>query len=330
MSYIPSYDLPLTTTAVKTGAHTAAPFELVRTDATGGGFTVTLPAASVAGQVVAVKLLTTSGSNTVSVARAGSDTINNGATSVTLTLADEAIELVSNGAGVWTVPAGRITLASLDARYPQRASNLSDLADAATARTNLGLGNVDNTADAAKPNLTACLLPTGHYIIPVGGRFNITMAASVEHAMPVAFGKAGSLDRIAIEVMTTPGTAGTVIRLGVRAPTATGLPGNLILDAGTVAGDAIAMVEATISAAIPGAGVYFLTATAQSTGGTLPVLRAVLGPVDNVHAPTLAGALGATVPSGYVTAATVTGALPASYTISNRAGVSPLVAVRAV
>lgn len=58
-----------------------------------------------------------------------------------------------------------------------------------------------------------------------------------------------TLDRIGIDV-TTPATAGKVARLGLARMGIDGLPGEIIVDAGEVAVDADAAVEATISAVV--------------------------------------------------------------------------------
>lgn len=135
----------LTTTTTKTSSYTAGPWQVVPCDATGGGFTVTLSAASVSGQVVVIKKLDTS-SNAITVQRSGIDVINVATISVQLTTQNQTIRLVSNGAGVWTAEADGLPLAGLDSRYLRAANNLSDLANAATARTNLGAGAASGLA----------------------------------------------------------------------------------------------------------------------------------------------------------------------------------------
>ncbi len=81
-----------------------------------------------------------------------------------------------------------------------------------------------------------------------------------------------TLTRIAISV-TSAGGAGNTIRLGIYTDNE-GVPGSLILDAGTVLGTAVANPELTISQAITG-GRYWLAAS--STGGTTPqVLRGTM------------------------------------------------------
>lgn len=77
------------------------------------------------------------------------------------------------------------------------------------------------------------------------------------YAVPIIIAKAITFVRIAVEV-TAAATAGGLARLGIYADDGNGMPGALVLDAGTVATDgATGAKEITISQAL-GPGVYWL------------------------------------------------------------------------
>jgi hypothetical protein len=168
-------------------------------------------------------------------------------------------------------------------------------------------------------------LTAGRYSVPAGMRSTLPMAANVEYAVPLHLAEPGTIVRLGVEIFAA-GSVGTTIRLGVRADLQH-LPGPVLAE-GVVAGDAVALLETTVSAVVAQPGVVWLTATAQTTGAVLPTVRASTGPLFGVSIGSLAQALGGTPNGGYLTAASTPGVLPATYTISNRAGALPLVAVR--
>lgn len=120
-----------------------------------------------------------------------------------------------------------------------------------------------------------------------------------------------TLTRIGAEV-TTVGDAACTVRLGIYAD-AGGYPGALMVDAGTIAGDAVAVAEKTISTALA-PGLYWIGAVAQGVATTGPTMRCTSTQAfgTNVGAFTsIPGANGSTL--GY-TISSVTGALPSTFT----------------
>ena len=104
---------PLTATSWK-----AQPGEYVRTDATHGNITVTLPASPPMHSVIGVKQLAASGSYVTTVACSGADAFNKpgGTTSLTLTLPEQGTTFTYKS-GAWLITAGDLPLSQLDLRY---------------------------------------------------------------------------------------------------------------------------------------------------------------------------------------------------------------------
>jgi len=113
----------LTQAAVLTASGTAAANTIVPVNTTSGNVTVTLPSAPPGGTLVAVKQIIQGGSNTVTIACAGTDVLDKagGSTSSTLTLASQG-KLLQYGGGIWVNLADDLPLTQLDARYANLAS----------------------------------------------------------------------------------------------------------------------------------------------------------------------------------------------------------------
>ena len=142
------------------------------------------------------------------------------------------------------------------------------------------------------------------------------------HYVPIPVPRSLTIDRIGIEV-TSSATGSPTVRLGVYAD-GNGVPGALILDAGTVDASTPGFKEIAISQALT-AGLVWL-ACAQQGGTSTGVLRGMTG---STHVAIPAGFSQYAVAAFYVSG--VTGALAASApTMESAVGTAPRIMLRVV
>jgi Pectate lyase superfamily protein len=161
----------LVPTAVKTSAYTATPGDFIPVDASGGAVTITLPASPADKSRIEVKMIATSGSNTVTVNTSGSDVFNKtgGSTSGTLSLLNQAFMLqYAASSGIWYVQGDDLPLTQTDGRYVLKGALVFNVKDYGAA----GNGSTDDTsainsaiAAANSASGGTVFFPAGTYIV---------------------------------------------------------------------------------------------------------------------------------------------------------------------
>lgn len=144
-----------------------------------------------------------------------------------------------------------------------------------------------NTVLTATSATTATWSPIGVPLKPGwfypsdGNGGSRTMTYQLLWAFPFDAGRAFAFSKLACNV-TTAGTAGSLIRLGVYASDGAGGIGALLLDAGTVAGDATGVKTVTGLTTAAGPDRLWFAAVWQGTNTTAPVLQGYSRPLPYI------------------------------------------------
>jgi hypothetical protein len=128
---------------------------------------------------------------------------------------------------------------------------------------------------------TALALASGSYIIPVtptGAATSNALGNNSFRMVPIWL-PAMSITRIGAEI-TSVGSAGCTVRLGIYADNGSGVPSALISDAGTIAGDSATVQEIALgSTLVLAAGVYWLGTVIQGSPASQPTVRICATPL---------------------------------------------------
>lgn len=180
------------------------------------------------------------------------------------------------------------------------------------------LGPVPSTETMASgsPDLTvydAQLTPlrAGYYYAGAAGAVSTgQLAEGSLRGSRLLVGRTCTLDTIAVEV-TTAGSAGALVRVGLYLYDPASNSGTLLVDGGTVDATTTGVKTVTISQAVTKGQILVLASAVQGGASTRPIVR-----VNGGYDPTIGDASAATVvgnsAAGFNMAAGVSGALPAS------------------
>lgn len=184
------------------------------------------------------------------------------------------------------------------------------------------------TASKLGPSAVGSLQSGMYYFTssPSGGSTSSTLGNGLLRLTPFLVPNACRISRIGGDV-SAAGEAGSKLRLGIYADDGTGYPGQLVLDAGPIAGDSATVQEITVNQALA-AGVYWIGGVVQSATTSQPTVRIQSGwhspiPMRSPSLPTASAGV-----SGF-SQASVTGALPPVFTSSvTTAGAAPRVFIK--
>jgi hypothetical protein len=140
-----------------------------------------------------------------------------------------------------------------------------------------------------------------------------TSGVGVLRVAPMYVGHKITLAKLAAEV-TVIGDAGSLVRICIYADNGSGYPGSLVLDAGTIPGDSVAVSEITVTQKLT-PGLYWVGLVVQNVTTTQPTIRTATSLLPGIPIPITTGAVptGAQLPANGYVCLNVTGAAPSTF-----------------